>query len=395
MKYLFTSLLCIFSTTHAVAEILCENGSEIFMEFVHYGTNESVDKLLKRCENVHPDLSVQNNTPLIFAIGRENEHRVRSFVNRGADVNHSGEHGRTPLQRAAETGNRQIINFLVDKGADVNAVISSDNVESDEITRTALWYSKNAETLIQLLDRGGDPHIIGSPLLDKAVRQWDAKALVALLNKEIKPDGDSLNFAATTFFQRVDKVALLLNAGANPDSTNLITKETALIDVLKQGPYNIMSNVRSVTTYENYEEAKEKRREDRRVAKLIINAGANPNAIEVDDSHRSALMIAISKGYPSVVELLLNSGADPFKRDNGNNTAFDYAEQMLKSTQAQWVDEKIQEELLSIYNEIIDSLESVIESSTSVSLKNKDSVIVSSSLVPLSSTFMPLTVFQK
>lgn len=76
-----------------------------------------------------------NGTPLCFAIIKGDTDVVKKFIEYGADVNETSR-GMTPLMYAAHYNQKEIVNLLIAKGANVNL--------KDERGRTALDYAKEA-----------------------------------------------------------------------------------------------------------------------------------------------------------------------------------------------------------------------------------------------------------
>ena len=72
------------------------------------------------------DMSKHGWTPLIIAVGFNNQPVVEALVALGADVNLADIYGRTPLWRCAEEGNSQIAEVLIAAGADLNAACRMD-----------------------------------------------------------------------------------------------------------------------------------------------------------------------------------------------------------------------------------------------------------------------------
>ena len=381
LQILFIILFCSYATAEDIQPYPdCNNKGEIWNIFYHgdfYSDNsyEKAEEILSRCditadvfssleERVPPHqltfLKEQNtglDNPLISAIRREDEPRVKLFIDNGADVNHLGEHGYTPLMEAAKKGNQEIIELLLNKDADVNAVNAHGKIVEDAPTRAVLWYAKNADVMTRLLNRGADPHLIGPPLLEKAVRLKDAEAVAVLLNAGMEPSNDVLAHAAyITHSQRIEKTALLLNAGANPNTVDSNNYNPVLINVLERG-YEVADKLD--------EEQKREMTETVEVAKLLINAGANPDAIQAEHPHQPALIIAAAHGYPSVVELLLHVGADPLKRDSfWSFSAVTFTGNRISTiTTSEWMQDTERERLLGIYNQIRDSLKFYTESS--------------------------------
>ena len=58
-------------------------------------------------------------TPLMYSLS--NLENVRYLVGKGADVNARDEDGETPLMKAAFLGQLDVVRYLVEKGADMNA----------------------------------------------------------------------------------------------------------------------------------------------------------------------------------------------------------------------------------------------------------------------------------
>lgn len=83
----------------------------------------------------------------------------------GADPNKPGK-GFTPLHYAAYAGNFPVVEFLIERGADVNAVVEVQGCsDCEQITPLYLAYDENKPRIVELLKANG------ADLLDKATRE--------------------------------------------------------------------------------------------------------------------------------------------------------------------------------------------------------------------------------
>src|ERR1039457_707419 len=114
-----------------------------------YGSAEALQFLLK----TGGDPNAKNQagvTPLVYAAW--SFERARLLVEHGAAVNVATNQGITPLLAAAAAqGNTATVRYLLDKGADLQALTEDGE---DALIRAAL--SGDADTVKLLLDRGAD-----------------------------------------------------------------------------------------------------------------------------------------------------------------------------------------------------------------------------------------------
>jgi ankyrin repeat protein len=79
---------------------------------------------------------------------------VKYLVQLGADVNHADDRGYTPLHGAAYIGNNELIQYLVDHGADVKAVAKDKNTVADMANGPTRFGIPHPET-VALLEKLG------------------------------------------------------------------------------------------------------------------------------------------------------------------------------------------------------------------------------------------------
>lgn len=82
---------------------------------------ESARKMIERGADLEAKDSGAGASPLHFAVMKGNRQIVDLLVNRGADVNSRTRNGTTPLHTAVLYSRLEIAEFLIGKGANVNA----------------------------------------------------------------------------------------------------------------------------------------------------------------------------------------------------------------------------------------------------------------------------------
>ena len=278
---------------------------------------------------------------------------VQSLLDRGADVNAKDSDGWTALHWAAYNGYEEIVKALVRAGANVDT--------KNNRGETALhWAAYNgfAEIVQLLLDKGAEVNATdkyGITALHLASRKG------AEVNAKDK-SGETALYEATRQ-GHAGIVKLLLAKGANVDAKDHDGR-TALFVATQQGNTEIIealvkdgakldaSNNKGhtalhVAAYKGHE----------KTVNLLVNKRVNLEAkdsngmtalhlailegheaivklllakeADVDATNKlgvTALHTAVQKGHVAIVQLLLDSGSDINKKDNGNKTPFDYVQ---------------------------------------------------------------------
>jgi ankyrin repeat protein len=190
---------------------------------------------------------------------------IRSFIEKGTDIDTKDAIGWTPLLWAALAGQHDAAEFLISKGADINAK------------------NQDGATALQMACRAGRKDVV-ELLIDKH----------ADINTPNNDGRTALHFAASQ--GNVEIIKLLLDKGANVNATNQ-TGATPLHLACSSGKKDVVE--------------------------LIIEKNADVNAKDHDGW--TALHIAALRGYTEIVKILLAKGADANIKNNYGQTALSLA----------------------------------------------------------------------
>jgi ankyrin repeat protein len=241
-------------------------------------------------------------TPLVYAARANAMEVVQVLLDSGADVNQATGYGWTPLLAATQNRNYQMAAFLIENGADVNMAndggwtplyLATDNrnIEDGDYP-TRIPDMDDMAYIKLLLDSGADTNarmIDSSETRTVFTNQWlDEEGATAFLRASQSGD--------------VDLMRLLLEYGADPHINT----------TLNVTPLQVAAGigwVEGVTTERSTEKTIE-------AVKLLLELGVDPN-IQADTG-RTALHGAAHKGATEVARILVEAGARMDVRDYGN-----------------------------------------------------------------------------
>jgi pectate lyase len=112
-----------YGVSSIIGELLIANGAEIssLHAAAFMGDLAKVKSLIDKGNDVNEKKGMIQISPLHSAVAGNRKEAAEFLIGKGADVNAQNRAGQTPLHIAAEEGYRDIVQLLVKKGADVNA----------------------------------------------------------------------------------------------------------------------------------------------------------------------------------------------------------------------------------------------------------------------------------
>ena len=227
-------------------------------------------------------------TPLMFAVSAGKGEAVRALVVAGADVNYgskTGNVGQTALYSAIQTSNLDLIQLLLELGANPAARLADGSSLVDFARHGD--QKEIAAILTAAIGGSGAPAAPAPELsLEQAIEQKNVDAVRQLLASGADANQKVDDYGTTLLHRAVDSgeveiVRALLDGDANPNVANQY-KITPLMSAALEGRLEMV--------------------------RALIGHGAKVVAREPNGG--SALMFAVLRGHTEVVRTLIAAGAD-------------------------------------------------------------------------------------
>jgi ankyrin repeat protein len=223
---------------------------------------------------------------LFAAIESGNLADIDAALNAGARLDVRNESGHTPLHVAANKENVEVVQGLLDRGADPNAGVSGGNRNAKGRTplHEAAW-TGNAAVIALLLQRGANPFARAAHnLTPVGLAEMRGKRAAATMRKAIAQSSwaNDLTIHSAVQAGLIDRVRALLEGGTPVDAPDdsgrtplhhaIMSEQEALVRLLIERGADInardkVGNYPLILLNDTPE-----------IARLLLAAGANPNA---------------------------------------------------------------------------------------------------------------------
>lgn len=267
------------------------DGESALFVAVQKNNRKAGELLLSRGADIFA-ANTQNISPLRLSL--ESQNGSAEWLVNSSTISARDGSGNSVLHYASEWSlPNDVMNFLIQKGADVNAV--NGNGETPLFSAAK---ADNADAIDSLVKSGAALNArdnLGSGPLHAAVR-WDAltaaEKLINLgLNVDCQNVGGKTPLAEAAVEGNATMARLLLKHGANPNAYDQ-NGRTALSDTIRAGQYEM--------------------------TKLLLSAKANPQIQDL--AGRTPFHEAATLGDKDIIELLKKAGANPLARDKSGTT---------------------------------------------------------------------------
>jgi ankyrin repeat protein len=247
-----------------------------------------------------------DRSPLIEAARNADRETIRRLVQQKTDVNTTEADGTTALHWASYRDDGESAEMLIRAGANVNA--------ANDLGATPLWTASlngSASMVKRLLAAGASPNaalLLGETPLMVAARTGNADVVQQLLERGAQVNARAARGQTALMWavaqKHPDVVKVLLAHGADVHARSDSWSQIEAVSPHGHAEYN-----RAIPYGNNTALMFAARAGDAASAKLLVSAGARVN--DQDARGVSALVLAAHSGFRDVVELLLDTGADP------------------------------------------------------------------------------------
>lgn len=274
----------------------------IRIKLVKYNHSDFIPKEVSKPE---PVVLTKEEESLFKALRDRDVEEVRKILDSGIDVNTKDKDGKTPLMHASNYGCIDIVQVLIERGANYNARDNENNIALN------LAYTIEVIQLLAQRHMRGDREYDGSSYLFAGAvefeEQKELNVAKALFNLHV--DTKAISEAVYTADEDDLSTAMVLAAERNDvEEVKRLLGQDVEIDTKIEGQNALM-----LTT-------------NTEIAQLLIECGIDIEVTSEDNWHKStALLFHAGRGNLEMVKFLLEVGADIYAYNKYNETAFSLA----------------------------------------------------------------------
>ncbi|OFZ18359.1 MAG: hypothetical protein A2X94_12475 [Bdellovibrionales bacterium GWB1_55_8] len=258
---------------------------------------------------------------------------VKTLVKNGSPVDSRDSIGQTALIRATQNGHTDLIEILIEGGADANAVDHANN------TAIAIARTRNDSSAVACLEKHLRLRSAVPPTAEQNAAAAEKKLAGAMKSRD---EGGKTPLIQACATGDLAIVKLLLEQGSEVNekdfqgSTGLMIAASSghveIVRLLIQGGANV--NYKTLQNFTALLLAIARKKSE--AVKVLIEAGANINA---RIKGMSCLMLAVSVGDLESVSALIKAGADPNETNHRGQTAAAFAAAQGKKEVADYLGE--------------------------------------------------------
>lgn len=342
-----------------------EHDTPIMYACLH-GNKEMFDWLIEHGAKISDPNDI-NNLTLNYAIIGGNLDILEELLKQSYSINVYFTNGLTPLHQASYQNKEQLVDFLLENGADVNAK-TNNNYQATPLQLAI--FANNQRIIQKLLTKNPDLYIKdaqGSDAILYAINLNHTEILQMFLNNigQINNSGNTWEdlYLHQACRSNAQMVQMLINSGSDInkkseagdtplmfslqsdslDAFNMLIKAGADIHAIN----NSGKNAVFMTCESNKIEA------------LKILLGQNPEINIIDQKSQTPLIVASMKGYEEIVALLIEHHANIEHKDHAQMSAYDYAIKYKNLRIAQLLlPDKIKKDKTKYYEDLAKNLRS-------------------------------------
>jgi len=313
-------------------------GQELFKLAKKENDSETIEILAKEIKfsSAMKYLNMKDAPRIFDYVAKGDISKIQSLIEYGSNIDIQNFYGQTALMYASENGNKEIVKFLLENGADIH--------KTDDNRRNSLRYahshsfsrsssSSNQGIINLLIDEGADfndiPYFTSDNIisdLSASARNGDKKGVELLIKNGVNINIQNNNGGDTALLTALknkenDIAKLLIENGADIDIANndetttlmiaLENKNEDMVKLLINNGVNV--NIQDYNKFTALMIASRNSNED--IIKLLIENGANINLQNINGL--TALFIGSEYGNKEIVKILLKNGADSNIRTYG------------------------------------------------------------------------------